>query len=119
MRKTLISLILLSQVAVGCTQYRYDYIPPTSEDGQACVRECMNKKWDCSNNCETNYSNCISSAKNNIVVNVNSNGTPQQTQNNNNSECYWSKSSCTTNCDNFYNDCYKSCGGQINVYEVK
>lgn len=135
MKNLIICLLVLSQVVVGCTQYRYEYIPPQDSEGIACVRACLDKKWYCSNNCQTSYSNCIASTNSGVNININnytqqqnpfgqSNPFGQQTvdpyamQREKHSACEDSKSSCTNNCNGFYDDCYRSCGGIINVYEV-
>lgn len=111
-----IIMVLCCQLLISCTQYRYEYVPPQDEAGIACTRSCMNSKWDCSNNCESNYSRCMS-GNGGINININSFGQAQPQQDRS-STCSWDKSSCMSNCGKFYNDCYRSCGGIVNVYEI-
>lgn len=117
--KILKSLLLfcILQVVVGCTSYRYEYIPPQDPEGQRCIQGCMNQKWGCASNCHSDYSRCISSSGG-INININSLMQPQQMQQDPTQKCDVAKSSCISSCDGFYNDCYRSCGGIINVYEI-
>lgn len=112
-----LSVILLLQLITACTSYRYEYIPPQDIEGQRCIQSCMNQKWNCTSNCHSDYSRCISSSSR-VNININSFGQMQQTQQDQSQKCDGAKSSCINSCDEFYNDCYRNCGGIINIYEV-
>ena len=124
---TLIIILLLSIIMGGCTQYRYEYIPPTSYEGQECTMRCGDRKWDCNDRCECNYSECKKNDINKILLNTLAQTTIAVVSKQNvwqgngmtNDECKSNKNSCNKTCDNMYNDCYQSCGGQVIVHEAK
>jgi len=86
----------------------------------------MDRKWDCSNNCQVNYSDCIESEKNIVVDTVTESvvsavvlRTSKPVQNAQVSQCQQHNKTCTDSCSILYNDCYKSCKGAVNVCEKR
>lgn len=74
-------------------QKSYDYVPPSSAKGQACLNYCKESKGRCDRLCSND-------------ANVNC-----QDEN----ECR-RPSSCR--CEQDYQACYKLCGGQVNVSQM-
>lgn len=114
----LVACVFILQI-LSCTEYHYEYIPPSDHEGIACTRHCMDKKWDCSNKCQKNHSTCLSAGKNNTIINMNNNKISKAKQEDNTLACSRSKSSCLNLCARFYNDCYKICGGRIHIHETR
>ncbi len=119
---------------MGCTSYRYEYIPPQTEEGKLCIQQCMNRKWNCTERCQSSKANCISSAisKNDSIANLtlnmnNINTSNVNTHGMNTSNINASNNTLSSNnlnnfqqqnqtyeCDNYYSGCSDNCG---NMYD--
>jgi hypothetical protein len=110
MKKLLIGGLLLLQTA--CTSYQY--IEPITEEGKYCVKNCLNRKWDCSSSCQINYSHCLASNSVNISLFNNYQGENQINPYQEKSRmCERAKNDCESSCWHNYNPCFTSCGGTI------
>ena len=112
MKKLLLGAILLFQTA--CTSYQY--IEPVTEEGKYCVKNCLDKKWDCNSFCQANHSRCLGGSGVNISLfnNFTNQGDNQLNPYQEKAKiCKSAQYDCDRSCSNNYNSCFISCGGAI------
>lgn len=119
---SLVRLLLLFVLILpaACKTTRYDYTPPSSEQGRTCVAHCSSirescrgnemqraqmEKHSCERSSDSTYRACMSRA-----------GNKDQEK-----DCERKRSSCwvsenTERCEGVYRECFSNCGGSIRTY---
>ena len=117
--RPIISAFALALLLVGCTTIRYDYYPPSSDQGRFCITQCAGVREMCQGNeiqraqydqalcerrSESMYRACLRHADSKDEA----------------KRCY--RQSCfshenTWRCDEDYRQCFVNCGGAIQVIE--
>ena len=115
----IVSALTFVFLLAGCTTTRYDYYPPSTEQGRFCITQCAGVREMCQGNeiqraqyeqalcerrSESMYRTCLRHADSNDEA----------------KRCY--RQSCfshenTWRCDEDYRQCFVNCGGAIQVIE--
>ena len=116
LKMCLLLLGVLSSVTACGPQYQtvYDYQPPQSKDGLACIRQCSINQTD------NNACNLSHRTKKDIkrLHSPSPAQEPEEPTLEEHIELYSEKCSMQCGCDDSYRTCYQGCGGNINSREV-
>lgn len=108
---------------VGCSTTRYEYIPPTTDQGKTCAAQCGASRELCRSDakataarrhasCERTrasaYTNCLILAKN---------STEKAACAKKEQKAYCGEIAITNHCDDSYRECYATCGGKVIAHE--
>ena len=117
--RRLVVFASLALLLAGCQTIRYEYTPPTSDQGRLCITHCagirencrgnemQRAQWEmasCEQHSEFSYRTCLS----------------QAITRNDGKRCF--RSSCwahenTWRCDEGYRQCFVGCGGTIRTFK--
>ena len=125
--RVLACLCGLSLAACGpIYQTRFDYSPPASGQGMACIAQCSRISDLCRENCDLKQQRCEGDAREqarrdyeDYVRERNKKNAPIKRTRDSfyyGSSC--SSSSCTSECTTPYNQCFVSCGGAVASHQV-
>jgi hypothetical protein len=90
-------------------QTEYSFIPPTNEQGRACVFQCENGKLQCAQIEDMRKERCDDRAEHEYY----------RCQDRGEKYCY--RESCSAdyeNCESRYRGCFQSCGGKVESKQV-